>query len=93
MRTIRRFVVAGAVGGAFLVGTGGVAGASQPVVQACIGTTFSQGAHATHAEGVPFGQVIVPFAQDLEPNFGVGGIQPLQAGLVPDEIAVNTCND
>jgi hypothetical protein len=42
---------------------------------------------------VPFGQVIVPFAQDLEPNFGVGGIQPLQAGLVPDEIAVNTCDD
>lgn len=93
MRTLRRSVVAAVVGSAFLVGSAAVAGASKPVVQACVGTTFSQGAHATHDQGLPFGLVvIVPFAQAPEGTLG-GGIQALQAGQVPDEVAINTCND
>lgn len=93
MRTLRRSMVAAVVGGAFLMGSAAVAGASKPVVQACVGTTFSQGAHASHEAGEPFGQtIIVPFAQDPAGNLG-GGIQALQMGDVPDEVAVNTCND
>ena len=92
MRTLRRSLVAAAAGGAFLVGTAAMAGASTPVVQACVGTTFSDGAHVAHDNGVPFGAaVIVPFAQAPDGNLG-GGIQALQAGLVPDDVAVNTCN-
>lgn len=92
MRTLRRSTVAAVVGGAFLMGSAAVAGASKPVVQACVGTTFSQGAHAAHEDGLPFGRtVIVPFAQDPAGNLG-GGIQALQAGDVPDEVAINTCN-
>jgi hypothetical protein len=65
------------------------ASAAQPVVQACVGTTFSAGAHAT----TPFGPVIVGFAQDPTSRPGLGdGIQQLQAGQVPDEVAVNTCH-
>jgi hypothetical protein len=93
MRTLRHCAIAAVVGTACLVGSAAVAGAQQPVVQACIGSTFSQGAHNLHAEGLPFGRtIIVPFAQAEEGNLG-GGIQNLQAGLVPDEVALNTCND
>jgi hypothetical protein len=93
MRTLRHFAVAALVGAGYLVGSAALAGAEKPVVQACIGSTFSQGAHNLHAEGLPFGRtIIVPFAQAEEGNLG-GGIQSLQAGLVPDGVAINTCND
>jgi hypothetical protein len=75
-----------------VLGSGGVAGAGEPVVQACVGTTFSDAAHALPPGD--FGQVVSGFAQapDTEhPGLG-DGIQLLQAGLVPDEVAVNTCN-
>lgn len=46
-----------------------------------------------HEQGLPFGKtIIVPFAQAEDGNLG-GGIQDLQAGLVPDDVAFNTCND
>jgi hypothetical protein len=49
--------------------------------------------HFVAQAGQPFGRtIIVPFAQDPEGNLG-GGIQALQAGDVPDEVAINTCND
>ena len=54
----------------------GVAGAAQPVVQACVGTTFSGAAHSLPPGGVGLG----------------ANIQQLQAGLVPDSVVPNTCN-
>jgi len=68
------------------------ANAAQPVVQACVGTTFSQAAAAL--PGGQLGQIVVGFAQDPNSPPGLGdGIQALQAGQVPDDAAVNTCND
>lgn len=90
-RALRRGAVATAVLAGVILGSGSVAGAGEPVVQACVGTTFSGGAQA-----VPrFGQLVAGFAQapgTEHPGLG-DGIQLVQAGLVPDEIAVNTCND
>jgi hypothetical protein len=65
------------------------AGAATPAVQACVGSTFSAGAH----EPGPLGQVVSVFAQ-VPDGFGLGNaIQALQAGLVPDALVPNTCND
>jgi hypothetical protein len=91
-RALRRAAVATGVLAGVVLGSGGVAGAGEPVVQACVGTTFSDAAHALPPGDV--GQLIRGFAQapDTEhPGLG-DGIQQLQAGLVPDEVAVNTCN-
>ena len=41
-----------------------------------------------------FGQGVVSFAQVFDGRPGLGdGIQLLQAGLVPDQGVLNTCND
>jgi hypothetical protein len=91
-RALRRGAVATGVLAGVVLGSGGVAGAGEPVVQACVGTTFSEG-----AQGLPpgdLGQAIVGFAQapdTAHPGLG-DGIQVLQAGMLPDEVAVNTCN-
>jgi ABC-type phosphate transport system permease subunit len=92
-RTIARTTAAAAIVTGAILASAGVAGASRPVLQACVGTTFS-----TAAANLPPGDVgalISDFAQapdTAHPGLG-DGIQELQAGLVPDEVAVNTCND
>ncbi|HEX6579057.1 MAG TPA: hypothetical protein VF082_11885 [Jiangellaceae bacterium] len=91
-RALRRGAVVTGVPAGVVLGSGGVAGASEPVVQACVGTTFSDAAQALPPGDV--GQLIVGFAQapDTEhPGLG-DGIQLLQAGMVLDEVAPNTCN-
>jgi hypothetical protein len=41
-----------------------------------------------------FGSAVVGFAQEPGNRPGLGdGVQLLQAGLVPDEVVPNTCND
>jgi hypothetical protein len=41
-----------------------------------------------------FGSAVVGFAQEPGNRPGLGdGVQLLQAGLVPDELVPNTCND
>ena len=88
----RRAVVVAGVAVGLLLGTSGAASAGQPVVQACVGTTFSGAAAAL--PGGELGQTIRAFAQDPMGRPGIGdGIQAVQAGAVPDEVAVNTCND
>jgi hypothetical protein len=90
-RVVRRTSVAAVAVVASIGGWSASAGAAQPVVHACVGTTF---ATAAHAPG-PLGVVIKEFAQapdTAHPGLG-DGIQMLQAGLVPDDVAVNTCND
>ena len=66
----------------------GVAHAATPAVQGCVGDTFA--GHKSPA----FGAVVIrPFAQDPTNRPGLGdGIQALQAGAVPDEVAANACN-
>ncbi len=88
---IRRSIVGLSLIVGTLAGVAGVAGASPPAVQACVGTTFS-GAATTAPAGF-VGDVVKGFAQDDDGQPGLGdGIQLLQAGLVGDDVVVNTCN-
>lgn len=97
MRTTiaRAVTVAAVVTTAMLASSAGVAGADhgQPVVQACVGTTFSSAA-AVLPPG-DLGAAVAAFAQaseTLHPGLG-DGIRDLKAGVVPDDAVVNTCND
>jgi hypothetical protein len=78
-----------AAGAAIVVGSLGLmmspAGAAEPANQACLGESFSDLA------GPGFGPGVVSFAQNPGP-FG-DGIQAVQAGVVPDAVVPNTCND
>ena len=77
-------IVAGVCGGIV-----SEAGAAAPAAHACVGTTFSSLATA----GPGLGQGVRGFAQDPTNRPGLGdGIQALQAGQVPDEVVLNTCN-
>jgi len=86
-KMISTFKIVAATIGFGVVGFAGPASAAKPVVQGCVGQTFSQaGAH-------PLGQLIKQFAQSPDGQPGLGdGIQTLQAGQLPDEVAPNTCN-
>lgn len=68
----------------------GVAGAGQPANQACVGESLSALASTQPAPGV-FGQATRGFAQLPGPHGG--NIQAFQAGVVPDDVVPNTCND
>ena len=68
------------------------ASAATPRNQACVGQTFSSSAHA--ATGA-VGSAVRDFARDKvasPPGLG-DGIQLVQAGLLPDSVADNACND
>lgn len=67
------------------------ASAAKPAAQACVGRTFSDGAHAL-APG-ELGQLVRSFAQEPTSYPGIGdGIQAIQAGVVPDDVVDNACN-
>ena len=75
----------------------GVAGAGEPVNPACYGESISALATEQPFPGA-FGGAVVGFAQAPPDEFlplpGLGdGVQAVQAGLVPDEVVPNTCND
>jgi hypothetical protein len=93
-KAVRRVAVAAGVVAGVVVGSGGVAGAGEPVDQACVGESLSALATTQPFPGA-FGAGVVGFAQDPNlPPPGLGdGIQALQAGVVPDEVVPNTCND
>jgi hypothetical protein len=94
---MKRFAVLLAITACALLGVGATAArASEPVMHACAGTTFSEDAREAQA-GPPgtFGQLVSGSAQapgTERPGLG-DGIQQLQAGLVPDTVAANTCNN
>jgi hypothetical protein len=67
-----------------------VAGASQPANQACVGESLSSLASTQPFPGA-FGDATRFFAQLPGPHGD--NIQALQAGVVPDEVVPNTCND
>ena len=91
-RSAIRLGVGTAVVAAALATAVGVAGAGQPNNQACVGESLSVLASDQPGPG-EFGQAVTEFAQAPD-GFGLGNnIQFLQAGLVPDTLVPNTCND
>ena len=89
--SLRMAVAAGILAGVVL-GSGSGAGAAEPATQACVGESLSALASTQPAPGV-FGGAVAGFAQDPTNPPGLGdGIQALQAGLVPDDVVLNTCN-
>jgi hypothetical protein len=68
--------------------------AAEPAVTGCVGSTVAPLAStAASIEPGLFGQAIVSFAQnDIGSGFGTE-IQALEAGIVPDAVVPNTCND
>jgi hypothetical protein len=93
-KAVHRAIVAVGVSAGITLGSSGVAGAGEPVDQACVGESLSALATTQPFPGA-FGAGVVGFAQDPNlPPPGLGdGIQALQAGVVPDEAVPNTCND
>ena len=94
---MKRSAILLAIAACALLGVGvTAAGASEPVVHACVGTTFSEGAQGALV-GPPgtFGQLVSGLARapGTEHPGGGDGIQQLQAGLVPDTVAINACNN
>jgi len=83
----------GLIGGGVGVAGAGVAGAAEPNNQACVGESLSVLASNQPFPGA-FGAAVSGFAQfpDGQPGLG-NAIQALQAGVVPDEIVPNTCNN
>lgn len=68
----------------------GGAGASQPANPACVGESLSALASNQPFPGA-FGEGTRFFAQLPGPHGD--NIQALQAGVVPDQVVPNTCND
>ena len=86
----RLFVAAGVV----VVGVGFLspaASAGKPVGQACLGKSFSALA-SNQPEPGAFGAGVSGFATTPEGSFG-RGIQGVLAGVIPDAVVPNTCND
>jgi hypothetical protein len=92
-RSLLLGAAAAALAAGVTVGVGTPAGAGKPQNQACLGESLSALASDQPAPGA-FGAGVRGFAQDPTSRPGLGdGIQALQAGLVPDELVLNTCND
>jgi hypothetical protein len=90
IKTGAAFVCAGAF---TLVLLSAPAGAATPAVQGCVGSTVSPLAQNQPAPGA-FGRGVEFFARDPFSRPGLGdAIQALQAGVVPDLLVPNTCND
>ena len=87
----RILIVATLVAGSLLAGTHS-ASAAEPNNQACLGKDFSGYAKAFQ----PFGQTLTTFAPTGTPIIegGLGAeVQGHLAGLVPDSVLPNSCNN
>jgi len=93
-RALRASLIAITVTGGTIAGATGVASASEPTVQACVGTTFSD--TATSSAPGTVGDTVTAVLQNttgIQPAPGLGdGIQLLQEGQVPDSAVPNACN-
>ena len=74
---------------------GGTAGAAEPAQQACIGQTWS--GMATGSPTGFVGDAMIFIAQvggpfNTQPGAG-DAMQRFQAGIIPDDLLPNTCND
>lgn len=89
---MRRVVLGAGAAALMFAAAGGTALAARPNNQACLGKDFSSYAQNFR----PFGQVITSFAVGGTPIIegGIGDeVQNHLAGLVPDAVLPNTCND
>jgi hypothetical protein len=87
MRTLLRALLLGATALSLLVPTGSPAAAAEPANQACLGHDLSGYAQG----GSAFGGFISGLASTTQ---GVGTeFQLHQAGLIPDTVIPNSCND
>ena len=90
---MKRLLVAASVAVAVVASAAGVADAGPPANQGCYGESISALASDQPGPGA-FGHAVVGFAQEPSGRPGLGdGVQLLQAGLVPDDVVPNTCND
>jgi len=90
---MKRFVVVTCVAIAGLVAAPATASAGKPASQACTGASLSALAMNQAGPG-GFGAAVAGFAQESDGRPGLGdGIQAFQAGLVPDDVVPNSCND
>ena len=88
-RSLFRATAALLLAGGIVGGLASPAWAAKPVKHACVGETF---AFAAALPGT-LGSTVRSFAQAPDDRPGLGdGIQAVQAGLVPDAVAINTCN-
>ena len=72
-----------------VLGSATAAGAGQPAVKGCVGSTISAAAHAIQ----PYGQFVKGFAQDPLSHPGVSdNVHTLAAGGYTDAEFPNTCN-
>lgn len=93
-RVFVRVAVAAGLAAGITLASGSAVGAAEPANPACVGDSFSALATTQPFPGA-FGAGVSGFAQDPNlPPPGLGeGIQALQAGVVPDDVVPNTCND
>jgi len=90
---IKKLLIAGGVACAALTSVAGVVEAGPPAQQGCYGASISALASDQPFPGA-FGSGVVSFAQAPDGKRGLGdGVQLLQAGLVSDDVVLNTCND
>jgi hypothetical protein len=83
---MRKILIAAMAAGSILVGAAS-ASAAQPANQACLGHDFSGYAQG----GSAFGGFVSTVASNTQ---GIGGeVQAHLAGLVPDTVIPNSCND
>lgn len=93
VRSALRTLAGGGAALGLMVGAAAAAGAGEPATQACVGESLSAIASNQEVPG-GFGAAVVGFAQQPDGFPGIGdGIQAFQAGLVPDDVVPNTCND
>jgi hypothetical protein len=91
---MKRFLVITSVATAATLGlASAVADAGEPASKGCYGESISALASSQPFPGA-FGAAVVGFAQAPDGRPGLGdGVQALQAGLVPDDVVPNSCND
>lgn len=90
---IKKLLISGGVACAALASVAGVVDAGSPAQQGCYGESISALASNQAFPGA-FGAGVRGFAQAPDGKRGLGdGVELLQAGLVPDDVVPNTCND
>jgi hypothetical protein len=93
MRRIRIAAVSMVVAAGLMAGVAAPASAATPRVKGCVGESLSALATNQPSNG-SFGAGAAGLAQDPSGRPGLGDFaQTAQAGLIPDDVLPNTCND
>ena len=93
-RKIRIAAASMVVAAGLIAAVAAPASAAQPANQACIGESLSVLAKPPQPSPGSFGAAVVSFAQDPSGSHGLGDTaQAGAAGLIPDDVLPNTCND